>query len=384
MLILTCHVVLTDCPQLFFIAICIAVSAASPESYNIVPLRRGVLSPTVTYTSSPAFAYTFPIGKHSGAAVSPIVPPTLYAAKTSLVAQDTADPQYDPNPQYRYSYSVSVPDTGDTKSHEESRNGDSVQGSYSVVESDGSIRRVDYSADAVNGFNAVVQREVGAVPPPPAPVKPLVPLPAAPVVTKITSSPQPLPSTVTYKPAPALAVKAIPHVTYQSVPEVTLQPIPVASINTAPALAIKSAPAATIKTAPALAVHSVPEVAYQLVPAATVKTAPALAVHTVPGVPYQSVPASTIKTAPALAVHTVPEVAYQSVPAATIKTAPAPAVHPVPGVAYQSVPEFLAVNSVPAVQHQPLSASAVRFALPVGRPSSTRTSFSAPYANYEY
>ena len=203
------------CPQLFIItATLIAVSSASPASYNIVPLRRGVLSPTVTYTSSPTYTYTVPIGKYSDAletysssAVRPVFSPTVYAAKPSLVAQDTVDSPYDPNPQYKFSYSVTAPATGDSKSHEETRIGDNVQGSYSVVESDGSIRRVEYSADAVNGFNAVVQREIGAGPPPPAPVKPLPPLPAAPVVARI-ATPH---STVPYKPAPALAVKSIPE-----------------------------------------------------------------------------------------------------------------------------------------------------------------------------
>lgn len=34
-----------------------------------------------------------------------------------------------------------------------------VRGSYSLVEPDGSKRRVDYVADPVNGFNAVVKKE---------------------------------------------------------------------------------------------------------------------------------------------------------------------------------------------------------------------------------
>lgn len=39
------------------------------------------------------------------------------------------------------------------------RNGDSVQGSYSVVDPDGTKRVVHYSADPHNGFNAVVSKE---------------------------------------------------------------------------------------------------------------------------------------------------------------------------------------------------------------------------------
>ncbi|XP_046398587.1 cuticle protein 21-like [Ischnura elegans] len=63
---------------------------------------------------------------------------------------------YDPNPQYTYSYSVADAYTGDTKDQTESRNGDVVHGSYSVVEPDGNRRTVEYTADPVAGFNAVV------------------------------------------------------------------------------------------------------------------------------------------------------------------------------------------------------------------------------------
>lgn len=33
-----------------------------------------------------------------------------------------------------------------------------MKGSYSVVEPDGSVRVVDYAADDINGFNAVVKK----------------------------------------------------------------------------------------------------------------------------------------------------------------------------------------------------------------------------------
>ena len=65
---------------------------------------------------------------------------------------------YDANPQYSFIYRVTDIETGDSKAQEETRNGDSVEGSYSIVEPDGSIRTVRYSADPVNGFNAVVER----------------------------------------------------------------------------------------------------------------------------------------------------------------------------------------------------------------------------------
>lgn len=48
--------------------------------------------------------------------------------------------------------------TGDSKSQQETREGEVVKGSYSVVEPDGNLRTVIYTADPVNGFNAIVQR----------------------------------------------------------------------------------------------------------------------------------------------------------------------------------------------------------------------------------
>lgn len=59
-------------------------------------------------------------------------------------------------PKYEYSYSVSDGHTGDNKQQQELRDGDVVKGSYSLLEADGSIRTVEYTADDHNGFNAVV------------------------------------------------------------------------------------------------------------------------------------------------------------------------------------------------------------------------------------
>lgn len=43
------------------------------------------------------------------------------------------------------------------KSQWETRDNGVIKGHYSVVEPDGSIREVDYTADSKNGFNAVVK-----------------------------------------------------------------------------------------------------------------------------------------------------------------------------------------------------------------------------------
>ncbi|XP_050681090.1 larval cuticle protein A2B-like [Leptidea sinapis] len=109
--------------------------------------------------------------------------PTAYHAAPVAVAKVAAVEEYDAHPQYSFAYDVQDGLTGDSKSQHESRDGDVVQGSYSVVDPDGTKRTVDYTADPHNGFNAVVHREplgVKAV----APVAKIAPLTyaAAPVV----------------------------------------------------------------------------------------------------------------------------------------------------------------------------------------------------------
>ncbi|XP_052901445.1 cuticle protein-like isoform X2 [Anopheles moucheti] len=83
-------------------------------------------------------------------AVSYAAAPVAYAAQPE---------EYDANPHYSFSYGISDALTGDSKSQQESRSGDVVQGSYSVVDPDGTKRTVEYTADPHNGFNAVVHRE---------------------------------------------------------------------------------------------------------------------------------------------------------------------------------------------------------------------------------
>ncbi|EDW81780.1 uncharacterized protein Dwil_GK12247 [Drosophila willistoni] len=103
------------------------------------------------------------------------------AAPLAAVAQVE---EYDPHPQYTYGYDVKDALSGDSKTQVESRDGDIVQGQYSLNDADGYRRIVDYTADPINGFNAVVRREplVAAAPivAAPAPVAPVVR--AAPVV----------------------------------------------------------------------------------------------------------------------------------------------------------------------------------------------------------
>ncbi|XP_025420328.1 cuticle protein 8-like [Sipha flava] len=60
---------------------------------------------------------------------------------------------------YSFEYGVHDPHTHDVKSQNESSDGHgNVKGSYSLLEADGSTRVVEYTADDVHGFNAVVKK----------------------------------------------------------------------------------------------------------------------------------------------------------------------------------------------------------------------------------
>ncbi|CAD7087039.1 unnamed protein product [Hermetia illucens] len=81
------------------------------------------------------------------------------AVPVVLVGHDGHDAYHDAPAHYEFEYSVHDPHTGDIKSQHESRQGDKVEGVYSLVEPDGHKRIVHYTADHHNGFNAHVQRE---------------------------------------------------------------------------------------------------------------------------------------------------------------------------------------------------------------------------------
>ncbi|KAL7041322.1 hypothetical protein ACKWTF_000724 [Chironomus riparius] len=99
---------------------------------------------------------------YSGAIVAPSA--AIISSRNELAedAENTENTETDSHPSYSFSYSVDDISTGDHKSQFESREGDSVVGRYTLLEPTGETRQVDYTADAVNGFNAVVSRHPAA------------------------------------------------------------------------------------------------------------------------------------------------------------------------------------------------------------------------------
>jgi hypothetical protein len=121
-------------------------------------------------------------------------PIAIAAPKVAIAAAPVAKQivEYvDAHPQYNFEYSVHDAHTGDVKSQSESRDGDVVHGSYSLVEPDGSRRTVEYTADDHNGFNAVVHREQNAHPQvvQKVAVAPVIQKVVAPIVQKVAVAP---------------------------------------------------------------------------------------------------------------------------------------------------------------------------------------------------
>ena len=121
----------------------------------IVVLALASVASAGHLTVAPAYAHGgYAHGAYAVAAPAPAYVKTIAAAPAVLKTVE-----YEAPAQYDFSYGVSDPLTGDHKSQVESRHGDNVHGSYSLVDSDGFKRTVEYTADEHNGFNAVVRRE---------------------------------------------------------------------------------------------------------------------------------------------------------------------------------------------------------------------------------
>ncbi|PNF23306.1 Larval cuticle protein A3A [Cryptotermes secundus] len=137
------------------------VAPGAPLAYGAAP---ALAHAPVAY-AAPAVARVAAPVAYAAPAVAKVAAPFAYAAPAvaKVAAPVAVDTDYDPNPQYSYAYDIQDALTGDSKGQQETRSGDVVQGSYSLVEPDGTRRTVEYTADPVNGFNAVVHREPAVV-----------------------------------------------------------------------------------------------------------------------------------------------------------------------------------------------------------------------------
>ncbi|XP_031765356.1 cuticle protein 7-like [Galleria mellonella] len=145
--------------KLFMLCCACAAAVAAPGIYGGV----GIASPYAPAIAAPAYAASYAPAIAAPAIAHAVAAPAYAAPFVKAVAAPVvrAEP-VDPNPAYSFSYGVSDPATGDQKDASETLQNGVVQGSYSLVEPDGHLRRVTYTADKINGFNAVVERTGGA------------------------------------------------------------------------------------------------------------------------------------------------------------------------------------------------------------------------------
>ncbi|KAJ9576819.1 hypothetical protein L9F63_006593, partial [Diploptera punctata] len=85
----------------------------------------------------------------------------LFAIASAFPGHVEENESHDVHPQYKFEYAVHDPHSGDVKDQWEVRDGDKVKGAYSVKESDGKTRTVEYYSDKHNGFIAVVKKSGG-------------------------------------------------------------------------------------------------------------------------------------------------------------------------------------------------------------------------------
>lgn len=74
-------------------------------------------------------------------------------------SEEEEEDGYDNNPSYQFGFDVKDDEYTNYQNRKESRDGGIIMGSYSVVDSDGFIRTVKYTAHPKDGFKAEVIRE---------------------------------------------------------------------------------------------------------------------------------------------------------------------------------------------------------------------------------
>ncbi|CAH0627007.1 unnamed protein product [Chrysodeixis includens] len=122
------------------------VHYAPPVAHHAPPVVHH--APPVVH-HAPLVAHHAPSVAHHASAVAHHALQVAHHAATHTDGHDLLV-----HPEYDFGFAVIDPHTGDHKHG--SHDADIVHGYYALVQPDGSIHKVEYSADAHNGFNAVV------------------------------------------------------------------------------------------------------------------------------------------------------------------------------------------------------------------------------------
>lgn len=155
----------------------------------------------ITVPLAPHFLAILDLANSGGRGIAIFIINLCVADSGPLPQQNNNDSLPQSSPRYAFNYGVNDQHTGDVKQQSEQREGDVVKGQYSLVEPDGSIRTVDYTADPVHGFNAVVSKSGPGVHATPV-VKPIAVQVVKPVVAQVAAVPA---THIGYAPAPIVA-----------------------------------------------------------------------------------------------------------------------------------------------------------------------------------
>ncbi|CAH3820908.1 cuticle protein 7-like [Pieris brassicae] len=143
---------------MYFKIAVISFLVAACQAGLITDGHSAVSSQSITRHDQPTHGAYAPIVAHAAPLIhaGPLVQHVAPVAHAAPIAFARDQVEEIAPAHYEFSYSVEDPQTGDHKSQHESREGDVVRGQYSLVQPDGAVRTVEYSADAHTGFNAVV------------------------------------------------------------------------------------------------------------------------------------------------------------------------------------------------------------------------------------
>ncbi|XP_050084685.1 cuticle protein 7-like [Anopheles aquasalis] len=180
----------------FFAILAVAAAGVIPIEQSYQPAAYA------THLSQPTLIKTV---AQPATIVKTVAQPTYVKALAQPTIVKHIDEDHDA--QYDFSYGVHDDHTGDIKQQHETRHGDQVHGQYSLIDSDGHKRTVEYTADDHNGFNAVVHREPTDIKIPQPAVHKII---AQPAITKVIAQPtkivaaQPAYIANYHQPAPAV------------------------------------------------------------------------------------------------------------------------------------------------------------------------------------
>ncbi|KAH8302412.1 hypothetical protein KR044_006194 [Drosophila immigrans] len=148
---ITGHAAGTPEPSTFATCLCFRVTTTPTRlaALNAARVKLMMLSIFSAFAGCSAIGYSY--SRFEGPVVGPeqlVQVPDAYGGGTHT--------DYVARPEYSFAYGVEDGQTRLLQNRKETRNGDAVKGVYSVVDPDGTLRVVKYTADDANGFQAEV------------------------------------------------------------------------------------------------------------------------------------------------------------------------------------------------------------------------------------